>query len=181
MGDWVEGDHKHILLLQKFECAPTLWRRIKHKLKRGLPVAEIWSVRVQSHVRNLHPRLKPPAYMYVNQVSGEGHLRAVAAYRVAGKSGHELDILFYLLATHLKNRTAGLGQAGLELVIDEARLLALRARCTSVTISGEVHVENEPCQTLLRKNGWQPTGEWTPDGLHELWAIRGVVEQGVAP
>ena len=45
-------------------------------------------------------------------------------------------------------------------------------RTETITIVAEVHHENEPSKSLLKKNGWTYL-EMDPDAQHERWVLRG--------
>lgn len=174
-GSWVEGEHDHIPYLHLFVCAPTVWRKVRGLVKRKRHVAELWAIRVQSHVRALHPKLRHPNYIYVNLASMEGYIRAVLAYCMTGTTNRELRILVFLLATHVKNRRTSLGQEGLKRLMEDAKILANENGAEIIHLSAEVDKNNQACQALLLKNGWEQTDQHV-DGVHDLWAIRGALE-----
>lgn len=174
-GDWIEGDHCHFPLLHAFVCAPAPWRKIRSLVRRQRPVSEIWAIRVQSRVRDLRPKLKHPNYMYVNLTELDDKIRSVLVYSMAGASERELRIFVYLLATHVDNRRMNLAQQGLDCVKVNAETLAKQNGAEVVHLSAHVDRNNEACRALLLKNGWRQTDQHV-DGVHDMWAIRGVLE-----
>lgn len=153
--------------LQGFTCTTDCPRSLRG---RKLPHPKPWELEVQSYLRQSSRQLKSGALLLIGRSADDAIAAAAHLMFQQYSTVTETFIAAVGVTTSLRGQGGAIADEALAIIFEVARERAASDGSESALVAGNIHVQNQPCEALVIRSGFEPYS--VPHGDYQRWTIR---------
>lgn len=170
--DWGHATAEDRTVLPTWECTEPA-RKVKRGSKWVIQHPRMWELTVQSKIRTFTPPYRSPFMLLVGRDAG-GIGAVLMCEELDGPA--QVELCFGAVALRHRHKGGGIADEMMSRALDEITTRAFEVGASVVEVTGLIHEENRPSQSMARRAGLRHTGQ-LGDSPFQQWTVTLLLHQ----